>query len=243
MIAALLAAILSQADAQAAFQAANEAYLAGDHGKAAQEYRAIVEGGYADPDVYYNLGNAEFRAGRRGHAVLAYERALRLAPADSEIRENLAEARRGNLDKVVFPEGASEPLWDRLVERVPLDAAALLFLALHLGGFALLIARRRVQSDRTAFWAGLGAAILLPLALLSAGVLAAAAWQHERAPSAVVLAATAGVREAPVPGVRNAFEVHEGLKIRILGREPGWVRIRLPNGLEGWTEAEGVEGI
>ena len=35
-------------------------------------------------------------------------------------------------------------------------------------------------------------------------------------------------------------EVHAGLKVRIMEETGRYVRIRLPNALEGWTEKEGL---
>jgi uncharacterized protein YgiM (DUF1202 family) len=37
-----------------------------------------------------------------------------------------------------------------------------------------------------------------------------------------------------------AFEVHAGLKVRVMGQDGRYVKVRLPNALEGWTERQGV---
>jgi hypothetical protein len=50
-------------------------------------------------------------------------------------------------------------------------------------------------------------------------------------------------RELPQPGARSIFEVHAGLKVRLLEETGRFVRIRLPNGLEGWAEREGIAEI
>ena len=50
-------------------------------------------------------------------------------------------------------------------------------------------------------------------------------------------------REFPKGDAKVLFDVHEGLKIRLLEDAGRYVRIRLPNGLEGWTEREGVAEI
>ena len=39
---------------------------------------------------------------------------------------------------------------------------------------------------------------------------------------------------------KGAFELHEGLKVRVVRREQDFLRVRLPNGLEGWVAEKDV---
>ena len=57
------------------------------------------------------------------------------------------------------------------------------------------------------------------------------------------MAATAPVREGPGEGFKPAFEVHEGLKLRVLGSDDGHLRVRLANGAEGWVSGLDVVEI
>ena len=57
----------------------------------------------------------------------------------------------------------------------------------------------------------------------------------ERIPFGVVLPDEVAVKEGADPNYRTSFEVHAGLRVRLLDREQDWVRIRLANGLEGWV--------
>ena len=47
------------------------------------------------------------------------------------------------------------------------------------------------------------------------------------------------------PGENNAtlFTVHEGLKVRVRGRAPGWLQVSLDNGLSGWLPEESIAPI
>lgn len=210
------------------------AYQAGDYAKAATLYRQLADGGFASADLFYNLGTAELRAGRRGEAILWYERALRLDPHDADVRFNLAEATKGNIDKVV---GTREetPFIERVGERVPDGAAGAAFAAAWGLAFLSLILRRLQTRARGAL---LGIALVSGVVAVTSAVLLWTAWWHRtQARYAVVTAAVAAVREGPASDFRAAFEIHEGLKVRVVKEQQSFLRVRLPNGTEGWVAA------
>ena len=49
--------------------------------------------------------------------------------------------------------------------------------------------------------------------------------------------------EFPKESAKVSFEVHAGLKVRVLESSGKFVRIRLSNGKEGWTERAGIADI
>jgi hypothetical protein len=57
---------------------------------------------------------------------------------------------------------------------------------------------------------------------------------------AIVLDDKVAVREGPQAIAKKSFDVHAGLKVQIATREDRWVKIRLPNGLEGWVRTTAV---
>ena len=50
----------------------------------------------------------------------------------------------------------------------------------------------------------------------------------------VILPDEVTVKDGPSPGASTAFQLHAGLRVRLVERDHEWVRVRLPNGLEGW---------
>jgi SH3-like domain-containing protein len=50
----------------------------------------------------------------------------------------------------------------------------------------------------------------------------------------VILPDEVTVKDGPSPGASTAFQLHAGLKVRLVEHDQEWVRVRLPNGLEGW---------
>ena len=204
--------------------------LAG-YDEAAAAYRNLAQSGHDGADVLFDWGTSALKAGRRGEAVLALERALLQAPDDADVAFNLEEARKGGIDKV---EGAQEfePMIERLGRALPIGPLAALFLGawgLFFGAWALRLWRGE----------GLGPISLVagPVAFVSGAGLWLAAQARTASIHAVVTAPTASVREGPGEAFKAAFEVHEGLKVRVLGRDDGHLHVRLSNGAEGWLAA------
>jgi len=224
-------AVRAEAPPEQLLSEADAARGAGDYAKAALLYGRLAGAGVRNEDVYYNIGTMQLQAGRRGEAILAFERALRVAPGDADAAWNLRVAQRGNVDKLV---GAreEEPFLERLGARVPERSAALAFLALWAGGGALLVAAR-LRRRSGASLGGTGLVCLL-VSVIPAALLYAA-WARASVESAVVVSPGAAVREGPARDFRAAFEIHEGLKVRVLSRDRGYLRVHLPNGLEGWV--------
>jgi tetratricopeptide (TPR) repeat protein len=223
-----------------AWKLGNEANLRGDYVAAAAAYEQLDRQHVVSADLYYNLGVTYFRQGKLGKAIWSFERALVISPDDEDARFNLLQARKladqRAHDKL---EGVErEPLWSRIVTYVGPSTQVIVFCVLYLGCFALLFIRRRTTEDsRVAITAG--AAILGAGALL-AGLLIVGRMNLDRIPFAVVLPDTVAVKEGADNNFRTSFQVHGGLRVRILDREQDWARVRLANGLEGFVHAEDV---
>jgi SH3-like domain-containing protein len=73
------------------------------------------------------------------------------------------------------------------------------------------------------------------VAVLSGAALATSTWVRTHVTYAVIVSPVASIREGPAKTFRSPFEVHEGLKVRVVQREQDFLRVRLPNGIEGWV--------
>jgi tetratricopeptide (TPR) repeat protein len=223
-----------------AWKRGNDAYLHGDYDAAVAAYEELDREDVVSPDLFFNLGDAYFKKGALGPAIWAFERAAAVDPDDDDIRFNLEQARklaaRQARDKI---EGEDrDPLWIRAVTALSPSAETWGFLALYLGLFALLFARRRAGEDtRPAL--GAGAAIVGLLALVAGSLLAGRA-VLERVPFGVVLPDALAVKEGADVNYKTGFQVHAGLRVRLLERDQDWLRIRLANGLDGWVRSKDV---
>ena len=54
----------------------------------------------------------------------------------------------------------------------------------------------------------------------------------------VILPDEVAVHEGTAASTKKLFHLHAGLKVRLIGEDSGWARIRLANGLEGWLERD-----
>jgi tetratricopeptide (TPR) repeat protein len=63
-----------------------------DYRQAAAQFESLLEGGYQNGAVYYNLGNAWMRAGEYGRAIAAYRKAKPFRPRDPYLDANLRQA-------------------------------------------------------------------------------------------------------------------------------------------------------
>jgi tetratricopeptide (TPR) repeat protein len=226
-----------------AWKRGNDAYFRGDYTAAIAAYSEIDRQGIVSPDLFVNLGLAYHRQGQLGRAIWAFERAVALDPDAEDARFNLTQIRRQSerraVDKI---EGAqADPIWVRVVTAMPTSSETWIFLALYLGFFGLLFWRRRADEDaRAPLWA---AAALFGAGAALFGLLLFGRAMLDRIPFAIVLPDEVPVKEGADPNYRTSFQIHAGLKVRLLERDHEWVRIRLPNGLEGWVRDTAVGRI
>ena len=250
----LLALALAAAPARAdllddAWKRGNDAYLRGDYSAAVAAYEQIDRQQVVSAELAFNLGNAYYRQGQLGRAIWCWERALAIDPDQEDARYNLDQARKVEGTRVHDKiEGAErDPAWVRVVTQLGAATETWLFVILYVALFVALglrvRARRRTGTDDAehghgSAWTALAAILGASAAL--AGLLLVGRVVMERMPSGVVLADQAAVKEGADPNYKTSFEVHAGLRVRLLDHDQDWVRIRLANGLEGWLPARDI---
>jgi tetratricopeptide (TPR) repeat protein len=233
MMTLLLALSLAQftpTEAQALFVEGNDAYYKQDLATAKERYQKLLAAGLGGPDVLFNLGTAHLAAGELGQAVVYLERARRLAD-DDDIEANLALARKQQVDQVVGEESAVPFTW-RLADAVDEHLVSAGFLACWWLGFAAFWWWRRASSR---LLPALATAALLTCGAALGAASANHAWVRRTVVESVVTAPSVKVLEFPGANAKTSFEVHAGLKVRVMESSGNFVRIRLPNALEGWA--------
>lgn len=227
----------SPVEAQGLFAEANDAFDRGDFAKAREDYEKLIQHGQGGPDVLYNLGTTALASGDLGGAVLYLERARKAGGRSEDIDANLAVARSRQMDQVVGVT-ADEPFVDRVVDATSEGAVGWAFMILWIAAFGLLLLRRVARRG----WVLGLAVVLLVAALPTGGLVAAHAWSSQKQ-LAVVTAPTLPARELPKDTAKVSFEIHAGLKVRLIEQAGNFVRIQLPNGLEGWSPKDGLAEI
>lgn len=243
MITLLLAMTLAQytpQEAQSLFVEGNDSYYKGEYGPAKEHYEKLIAAGLGGPDVLFNLGTTHLAANELGPAILFLERAARLSD-DDDIGANLAVARQRQVDQVVGAEATAVPFTQRVSEAMDERLVAIAFLATWWLGFVLLWLTVRRESGRVVL--GLVTALLLVVGAALGGALAVHAHVKATVEEAIVMPEVAKVREFPGDTAKVSFEVHAGLKVRIMETSGRYARVRLPNALEGWTEKESLVSL
>jgi hypothetical protein len=246
VLAALVTSTLHPTRARAdllddAWKRGNDAYLRGDYAAAVAAYEQLDRQQVISSELTFNLGNAYYRQGQLGRAIWSWERSMAIDPDQDDARYNLEQARKVESTRVQDKiEGAErEPVWIRLVSQLTASTETWLFVGLYLAVFLVLgmrlRARRRGPAEE-----GHGAAWTALAAILGAGAALAALLVvgrvvMDRVPSGIVLADQVAVKEGADANYKTSFDVHAGLRVRLLDQDQDWVRIRLANGLEGWV--------
>ena len=224
---------------------ANLRYERGEYAEAAQQYEALIDLGYKDSTVHYNLGNAYLESGDLGRAVLNYLRAEELSPRDPDIQANLDLARSRTVDQLQT-EGDSlvasiSDFGRRWVTTGESGAAALLLWAvagLATGSLILWPAMRGRRLLRSAAVVAF-VAMLAPLALLLSML-----YSNPYENTGVVTAGTVEVLSGPGTQYGEAFTLHSGAQVRLVDSRHGWLQAALPGGeLGGWLPAHAIEAV
>ena len=224
---------------------ANAQYARGEYADAAQQYEALIDSGYEDAVLYYNLGNAYFKNGDLGRAVLNYLRAEELSPRDADIRANLEFARARTVDRV---ESGGESLFGsvsnvarRWVTVGEMGIMSLLLWIVSAAGIGALIVWRGVPR-RTAVRNG--AVVASAATLVSLLLLLSMLYANPNDDSAVVVASQIDVVSGPGEQYETEFTLHGGAQVRLVDSRQGWVRIALPgDDLQGWARSNAVEAL
>lgn len=226
------------------FRTAEELYSGGRYAEAAEQYEILVGQGVLDGSVCYNLGNAYFKSGRLGLAILNFERALEQMPGDADTKANLEFANTLITDVVEGPDLPAYVAWLVDLYRVmdPSFSALLLSISFLVGGAAVsvLILGRWPFLRAPAIYVLVFSSVL---ALVCAGVLAGKTRSSSDGVDAIVLVSMSDVRSGPGETNPQLVEIHEGLKVTILGSREGWLQVSLPNGVTGWLREDHVEAI
>ena len=224
---------------------ANVRYNRGEYSEAAQQYEALVDLGYEDATIYYNLGSAYFEMGDLGRAILNYLRAQELSPRDPDILANLDLARAGTIDRI----GAER---DSLVESVayfgrrwatPSELGVLSLLLWAMTGLAVsaLLVFRGIPLG---VFVRAGTAVSAITTLVSLVLLSIMLFTNPYDSTGVVTAEAVVVVNGPGPQYEREFTLRSGAEVQLADSRQGWLRVSLPGGdLQGWAPSHTIESV
>lgn len=241
IVAISLSAAQQPGQPESLFDQGNSSYQQGDFAAAEKYYRQVLESGFENGPLYFNLGNACFKQKKLGPAIYYWEKARLLLPSDRELRENLELANLLIVDQIdtpedPFPVRVLRGIRDMLTIRQESRLVLSLFLATNVLFFLYIV----LKSSRHAFRALIGFFIAGALTVLLAASLAWKIHDRDFRQHGIVLEQRVDVLSGPGEENITVFTVHDGIKVRIHASTDGWYQISLPNGWNGWLPQSAV---
>ena len=223
---------------EALFSRANQAYGEARFQQAADGYQQLIQAGYENGVLFYNLGNAFFRLNQIGQAILNYERARFLIPRDGDLNFNLRHAHL--LIEDIIPESQGfESVKLFWIDSMKLEELFWGFAVLNVFFWTILLLRLYLRADWN-FYLLLVLLVFWFIAGLSFGI----KWyQVETDDRAVILEQAVNVLAGPDTKDTLLFKLHAGTIVNHERTEEGWHLISLPDEKRGWVKAEAIERI
>ena len=222
------------------YRQGNLLYEGGKYAEASRTYERIIQRGIRNGHVYYNLGNAYYKQDRIGRAILAYERATRLMPRDEDLHNNLDLAEERTVDQIA---GAVPWFGRQALDAVTVNETTV---AATVSGFIAslaLVCYLLARQPRARSASGYALLVTCLVLLLAAGFMGMKIYDSLGNEEGIVLSPAAVVRTSPDAASEPVFTLHEGARIQLVERRDDWMRIRLPDGKNGWLSQDDLEGI
>jgi len=233
----LFVKIVSAGELENLFQKGNEHYLKGEYQETIKIFQSIVEKGYQGKSLYYNLGNAYFRIGKIGLAILYFEKAKKISPSDEDVNYNLAFANSKIADKIeTLPKFFIFDWWENALALFSISRwtyAAYLFYLFILGAVGYYYFAGSLKGQRIAFYTGIISTFFLVLTIV---LLAVNLNRELNYKFGIVVDPVVVVKFSPDQNSKDAFIVHEGLKVQAEDNVNAWIKIKLIDGKVGWLK-------
>lgn len=231
-------------EAEKKFSEANELYNAGNYEQAIDVYKSIIDNGYNDSKLFYNIGNAYYKSDQVPESILYYEKALKANPDNEDARFNLRLANLKTIDKIEeLPKVFYAEWYDSLLKMTTSNGLAFFSTIVIWIAFFLFITFVLIRSSllkKTSF--ALGIVSLVVFILVSVF-----AWnsyqieQHKK--EAIIFSSSIYIKSSPDEAGTNLFMLHEGTKVEILDSVNDWYKIKIKDGNIGWLPPGSVELI
>lgn len=201
--------------------------------EAAHDFEQLIDLVGANGPLWFNLGNARIQAGQLGEGILALRNAERFMPSDGRLQANLGYAR--SLRSATIEARGADSIWGPLLSaRHILSPEVRAGLALGLNLLVWILVALRLLGRAVPLLALAAAALL---AVAAAATTVADVVEGRRFDEGVLVRNDVVLRKGNGEGYEAAVteRLSEGLELRVLEERPGWSRVRLADGTEGWV--------
>ena len=235
---------LDENTAENIMQEANIAYAENDFNRASILYDSLLSLGYFSADLHYNLGNALYKQNRIANAILHYEKALKMEPGMEDAKHNLQLANLKTVDKIEpIPDLFIKKWWKTIINTFNADewaTFAVCFLFFSLLGMAIYFFAPLVLFKKVGFYLAI---IFVIISLFSWFFGGSQYYYLQNSSEAIIITPTINVNSSPTAGSTKLFVLHQGTKVDLKDESGEWVKIRIPNGNEGWMRYKDIAEI
>ena len=225
------------------FESANNYYSNGDYNSAVKLYLQIVDSGYENPSLYYNLGNSHYKLNNIAESNYYFEMAKKLSPNDSDINLNLSFAQNMRVDKIEkLPISQLEGIRIKIINLFSVNSWNILFLIFI---WLLCISVFLYIYYADPFKKKLFFNISIVLVLISSLIY----WiGYEKEIVSDKLFGIIYPKEIEIWSEPNKlselkFLLHEGTKVELINQAQDWTNIRLENGTTGWLYTDFIKSV
>ncbi len=240
----LLATIASAGELDSLFQKGNEYFQKGEFEEAIKIFDGMTQKGYQGESLYFNLGNAYFRVGKIGLAILNYEKAKKISPSDEDINHNLLFANSKISDKIeTLPRFFIFDWWENALALFSISwwtYLSYLFYLIILVSIGYYFLARSLKGQRLAFYSGVVSLFIL---IFCVTMLLVNLNRELNVRYGIIVEPIVVTKFSPDQNSKDAFIVHEGLKVRTEDSISDWVKIKLIDGKVGWLKKNNVRII
>jgi len=223
---------------------ANKAYTEGQFQVAELLYTQMVDEGYRDAALFYNLGNACFQQNQIGKSILNFKRAMLADPSDADIQYNYELAKSKAKDKIdvvptffltswltairnlISPDG-----WARL---------AIISLVLALAAVLVWLLTGPLALRKIGFYSSVAMTLLFVISLAN-GLSASSAMYSSN--EAIVITSATIIKSSPSESGKDLCIIHEGTSVEIHQSLENWNEVELTDGTKGWVLDSSIEKV
>ena len=229
---------MAQKQEEETFFRANQEFKERQYQEAIHDYHQLIEKGYENGHLNYNLGNAYLRSGQLGQAILHYERARLFMPRNADLKFNLNYA----LDQTTDALPQSKSLihtgffW---IDSLTLNELFWGFAVINIFFWTILF----VRIFRRPEWTYYLTIILLISWLITGLSFGIKLYSQATDNRAVILAKEVNILAGPDSKDTVLFKLHEGAIVHQERMEEDWALIRLSKDKRGWVQKNIVEKI
>lgn len=232
-------------DGKEMFNKATGLYNAGQFEQARDIYLSLLDSGYTNSIVYYNLANSYYRLEQIPQAILNYERAKLLDPLSDDIDFNLKLANLKIIDKFEpLPKLFFVEWYEELLSLANSDTWAYISIALiwitllfvfltFYFSFSFSVKKSLFMTAVTTFIIG----VFTMFMTFRVSV------KEDLKNNAIIFVPSVYVKSSPDNNGTDLFILHEGTKVQILENINDWYEVRIQNGNVGWIQKSNFELI